>query len=67
MKKEINQLIRWVEKNNKALLAYKLGYHNTAIIDGWIRTNSIPSYQIDRVLKIIEKEENSNEQSSGAR
>lgn len=62
MKKEINKLIRWLEKNNKAFLAYKLGYNNTAIIDGWIRTESIPSYQINKVLEIINNEGNSNEQ-----
>lgn len=56
MKKEIKELVGWLEKNNKAELAFRLGYHNTACIDGWIRTESIPSYQLDRVLKIIKGE-----------
>ncbi len=53
MKREIKQLIRWLEKNNKAKLAYLLGYENTNAIDGWIRRESIPSYQVDKVLKIL--------------
>lgn len=61
MKKEINELIRWLKKNNKAKLAYLLGYNNTQTIDGWIKTESIPSYQIDRVMKIITSKENQNE------
>ena len=56
MAQEIKQLIRWLKNNNKARLAYLLGYENTNAIDGWIRRESIPSYQIDRVLKIINEE-----------
>lgn len=67
MSREVKKLLRWVQNNNKAQLAYLLGYENTNVIDGWIRRESIPSYQIERVLKIIEKDPKDEQQLSSAR
>lgn len=53
MIQELKQLKKWLEKNNKAWLAWKLDYDNTAVIDGWLRTRSIPRYQMDRLLVIL--------------
>ncbi len=60
MAKEIKALLKWLEKNNKAWLCAQLGYHNTSVIDGWIRTESIPSYQKNRVMEIINETPSNN-------
>lgn len=66
MTKEIKILKNYLNKYNKAELTFKLGYHNTTVIDGWIRTESIPSYQYDRLMVLI-KEKELDELTSGAR
>lgn len=55
MTREIKLLKKYLDTHNKAELAFKLGYDNTAVIDGWIRTESIPSYQEERLMSIIEE------------
>ena len=61
MKNEVKLLKKFLEKNNKAELAFKLGYKNTSVIDGWIRTESIPSYQYDRLFNLMKEKENEHE------
>lgn len=68
MGKEIKLLKKFLEKNNKAELAFKLGYDNTNVIDGWIRSLSIPKYQVDRLFNFIKERENETaERFSGTR
>lgn len=60
-KKEIKLLVRWLKNNNKATFTGILGYNDTQIIDNWIKRNSIPPYQLERVLQIINGEGNEDD------
>ncbi len=51
----LTELKKWLKKegNSEARLAVLLGYRDAAPIKQWIRRKSIPSYQIERVRKIV--------------
>ncbi len=54
----VKQLKRWLKKpgNSYARVAVLLGYEDSASIRQWIRRNSIPRYQKERVKQIIQGE-----------
>lgn len=65
--KTLKDLKAWlkVQGNTEAKLAVELGYRDAAAIKQWIRRGRIPSYQLDRVISIINtKKEHHNVVSS---
>jgi ABC-type uncharacterized transport system ATPase subunit len=54
----VKSLKKWLKKagNSYAKVAVLLGYEDSASIRQWIRRNSIPNYQKERVRQIIKGE-----------
>lgn len=52
---EIRALEKWLEKegNGPAKLAYLLGYRSSSTISKWIKTNTIPRREREKVLDLI--------------
>lgn len=53
--KVLKSLVKWLkeEKNSKSLLASKLGYKSSTVVDQWIKRQSIPSYTIRTLADIL--------------
>lgn len=56
MEKEIKLIFNWLQKKSDVHVAYHLGYRNSSVIDQWRRTHKVPSYQIKRLLELIDNE-----------
>lgn len=55
MKKELVAIDRWLNKkgNTKALLAAKLGYSSSSVVQQWFRRNRIPAHMEKRIMEAI--------------
>lgn len=63
MKQEVKILQKWLHKNKASYMAWRLGYDHSTAITNWIHNDSIPGYQLDRVMEIIN--EVSDDDSNG--
>lgn len=56
-KRELLRIDQWLNKdgNTKALLAARLGYSSSSVIQQWFRRKSIPVYMRERLMQELSK------------
>lgn len=56
MKHVVKALKTWLETNSPAELAGFLGYRNSQVVTNWVHRQTIPFYQVRRVMEYINGE-----------